>query len=252
MTVASKVLAFASQRFPRASSRVLASSGYTLDLEAFGPDAFSVWGAEAAGRQDRAWRPIVAAARQGSPREDVAALFSAVDAMPRDASTILEVGCGGGYNSELIQFRSPRLQYTGVDIAASMIELARQYYPDGNFAEASAYSLPFETQSYDIVLDGVALIHMTEWRTALREYARVARGTVVLHGLTLAEAVPTTVFAKFAYGQPSREFVFNRIELLTELTQLGFGLDGVFGGLDYDLADYIGIPTVSETWVLRR
>jgi ubiquinone/menaquinone biosynthesis C-methylase UbiE len=253
VSVSSSVLAFASQKMPKFSSRFLASSGYTLLPESIGDESmYSVWHRSTAERQDRAWQPIVAAAKAGRPREDVAALFDALEALPARPSTILEVGCGGGYNSELIASRYPDIEYAGVDISAAMIEIAREHYPTRRFEIGSAYDLGFRDRSVDVVLDGVALLHMPGWRLALGEYARVARGRVILHGLTLTDKAPTTRFAKYAYGQPALEFVFNRTELLAECASVGLELDGVQGGLDYDLRDFIGIDSVSETWTMAR
>ena len=249
MPLVSSLVAFASQKMPRMSSRVLASSGYTLDLSTFGRDAFRVWTAETAERQERAWRPIVERAKAGHPREDVAALFEALEFTKGTPTTLLEVGCGGGYNSELIEHAYPEIECAGVDISDAMVEIARGKYPHRSFSVGSAYALDMPDSGKDIVLDGVALLHMLEWKTAVAEYARVARKAVVLHGLTLSEE-PTTVFGKYAYGQPSMELVFNRTELLAECSANGLHLKAVHGGLDYDLAEYIGIPSVSETWVL--
>ena len=250
MSVKSSVLVFASQRLPALSSRILASSGYTLDLDRFGPDAFGVWGNRAASRQDAAWRPIVAEAKAGRPREDVVALNTCLDALSAlEVSSLLEVGCGGGYLSELISFHAPSLAYRGVDLSESMIELARSHYPNQDFAAASAYGLPNEDASVDAVLDGVALIHMAQWTLALAEYRRVARTAVVLHGLTLTES-PTTTFGKYAYGQPSMELVFNRTELLAECSALGLTLSSSHPSLEYDLQEYLAIESVSESWVL--
>jgi SAM-dependent methyltransferase len=252
LSVSSSILAIASQRMPRFSSRFLASSGYTLDPTAIGKEsAFSVWHRSTAERQDRAWQPIVAAAKSGRPREDVAALFDSISALPVAPASLLEVGCGGGYNSELISFRFPSIHYRGVDISGAMIDIAREHYPDRSFAVGSAYDLDFADNSADVVVDGVALLHMSQWRTALGEYARVARSAVILHGLTLTDDAATTQFAKYAYGQPSIEYVFNRAELLAECTAVGLSLVHTEGGLDYDLRDYIGIHSTSETWTLR-
>jgi SAM-dependent methyltransferase len=244
----SRLLAFASQRFPRLSSRVLASSGYTLDLTRYGD--FGVWSPSTAERQDRAWQPIIAAAKAGNPREDVAALQAVLDEIP-GASTLLEVGCGGGYNSEVVAFSAPAINYTGIDLSASMIEIAREHYPTRTFLVGSAYELPFDDDAFDVVMDGVALLHMTEWPRAIAEYARVATSTVVLHGVTVTEE-RTTTFAKFAYGQPSIELVFSRADLMQVIEQHGLRLASVHPGLDYDLEEYLGIPSVSESWVLSR
>ncbi len=250
MSVTSSLIAFASQRFPKFSSRVLASSGYTLDLDSFGPDAFSIWNPSTAERQDRAWQGIVSAAKQGDVREDVAGLYGALDSLDGSAASLLEVGCGGGYNSELIAHRYPGIEYHGVDISDAMIALAREHYPNRSFEVGSAYALAAENNSYDVAVDGVALIHMPDWPLAVAEYARTARKSVILHGLTLTDAAPTTTFAKYAYGQPSMELVFNRAELTAICTDNGLALVSVHGGLDYDLKSYIGIESVSETWVL--
>jgi ubiquinone/menaquinone biosynthesis C-methylase UbiE len=252
MSWKSSLLAFASQRAPRLSSRVLASAGYTLDLEKFGPpEVFDVWNDATAQRQDRAWQAIVAEAKAGSPRHDVVALYEALDAAGAGSTSLLEVGCGGGYFSELIRLRFPALSYRGLDLSPAMVGLARQHYPGTDFVVGSAYELPEKAGGVDIVMDGVALIHMPEWKRALGEYARVAKRAVVLHGVTVTEAAPTTRFAKYAYGQPSLEYVFARSELLGACTQLGLRLEKVIEGLDYDLEKFIGIPSVEESWVLK-
>jgi len=251
MTLTSRAIAFASQRFPKLSSRVLASSGYTLDLGAFGPDAFQPWKDETAERQDRAWTPLVDAAIAGSPREDIAALFGALDALPAGVESLLEVGCGGGYNSALIAHHRPGIRYAGVDLSESMVEISRRKYPQRSFSVADATNLSFSKNEFDVVMDGVALLHIPAWREAISEYARVASKAVILHGLTLTDR-PTTPFAKYAYGQPSREFVFNRDDVLGAVADAGLTVQSVHPGDDYDLTEYLGIPTVSETWVLSR
>lgn len=251
MSVISSLIPFASQAFPRLSSRVLASSGYTLDPSRIGgPETFAVWTARTARRQDRAWQPIVDEAKAGRPREDVASLYEALSFLTSRPLTLLEVGCGGGYNSEIISSRFPQLDYFGIDLSEAMIAIANDHYPDRGFAVGSAYELPVDDASFDVVIDGVALIHMPEWRTAVAEYARTARDHVILHGLTLADDSPTTIFAKYAYGQPAMELAFNRAELTSRCVELGLTLQSTHTGLDYDLKRYLNIGTVSETWVL--
>jgi SAM-dependent methyltransferase len=251
MSVTASVLAIASQRLPRFSSRFLASSGYTLDADRIGqPAEFVTWQRETAERQNRAWMPLVAAAKAGKPREDIVSLYDAINSLPLTPTTLLEVGCGGGYNAEILHDRFPGIEYEGVDISPAMVEVAKENYPQRHFSVGSAYDLEFADRSFDVVMDGVALLHMAEWPRALAQYARVARFHVILHGLTLTVDAPTTAFAKFAYGQPSHEFAFDRNELLGECAAVGLSLVGTEPGLDYDLSPYLGIPTVSETWVL--
>lgn len=250
MSLVSKGVAFVSQRFPKLSSRVLASSGYTLDPGRFGDDAHRPWDDRTAERMDRAWKPIVAAAKDGRPREDVAALWTALDDIPLTGGTLLEVGCGGGYNSELVLERRPAMRYTGLDLSESMVALARSNYPGRSFVVGSAYELPYPGDGFDIVMDGVALLHMHEWPRAIGEYARVASQWVILHGLTLTER-PTTEFGKYAYGQPSIELVQNRGDVERTCADAGLTIVARHENLEYDLGPYLGIPSTSETWVLR-
>jgi len=210
-----------------------------------------VWSERTARRQDRAWLPLIEQARAGHPREDIAALQEALGDAPR-SGTVLEVGCGGGYNSEIIAIAAPGLRYSGVDLSPAMIARCRARYPDREFVVGSAYELPFEDDRFDVVIDGVALLHMAHWRDALREYARVSRGPVILHGVTVTDAAPTTRFAKYAYGQPATELVIARSELEAAVAAVGLKQLRVLHAEDYDLAAFIGIPSMSEVWVLGR
>ena len=129
MSIKSGLLAFASQRVPKLSRRVLASAGYTLDpSELADDDEYVVWRADTAQRQDRAWQPLVAATKAGHPREDIAGLYRALDSLGT-IPELLEVGCGGGYYSEILAHRYPAMHYRGLDISPAMVELSRQLYP---------------------------------------------------------------------------------------------------------------------------
>jgi SAM-dependent methyltransferase len=250
VSVKRRILAVASQRFPRFSSRFLSSAGYTRDMSKFGTAAFGNWSQGTVDRQARAWHPIIDAARAGRPRKDVAALEAALSSLPAEGA-LLEVGCGGGYNSEIISIVAPTMRYTGLDISEANVAVSRESYPDREFVVGSAYDLPYPDASFDVVVDGVALIQLEGWKQALSEYARVARDAVVLHSVTLCDG-PTTEFAKYAYGQPTFEIVFRRSDLEEEVARLGLRIASIEPGEDYDLAEFLDIPSVSETWVLRR
>jgi len=244
-----RLLVLLSQRMPGLSRRLLASAGYTLDVSRYGET--DVWSRRTAERQDRAWLPLIEQAKAGHPREDIAALQSALSGLPRDG-TLLEVGCGGGYNSEIVALTSPGQRYTGLDVSPAMVARCRTRYPRHEFVVGSAYELPFEDGAFDVVLDGVALIHMTEWARAVAEYARVSRGAIVLHGVTVTDSAPTTRFAKYAYGQPTTEFVVARVDIEQAVADAGLRLVRTLPAEDYDLEPFLGIPSVSETWVLSR
>jgi len=66
---------------------------------------------------------------------------------------VLEVGCGAG--TDLARFARGGAIVTGVDLAASAIDLARRNFEQqglqGHFQEADGEHLPFETGTFDLV-----------------------------------------------------------------------------------------------------
>ncbi len=196
-------------------------------------------------RQDRMWREILGA---GGARVDVDNLRSALAAVDEPGASVLEVGCGSAYNADILRSR----RYVGCDLSAAAVALARESSPGLPLLRASALSLPFADRALDVVLDGATLMHVPSWRLAVAEQCRIARAAVVLHTVTVTDAAATTYLRKRAYGFTVPEVVINRDALIAAADEAGFTLEQSWPGLDYDLDRFIGIPTTSETWLLRR
>ena len=89
----------------------------------------------------------------------------------------LEVGCGNGIVSKYLA-RNYGSNIVGIDVDPEQIELANKdigEIPDIRFIEADATSLPFEDNSFDIVLSFGVLHHIYSWLDALKEIERVLR-----------------------------------------------------------------------------
>jgi len=89
----------------------------------------------------------------------------------------LEVGCGNGVVSKYIA-KNYGSSIVGIDVDPEQIELARKDtvgMPNIRFLEADATSLPFENDSFDIVLSFGVLHHIYNWLDALKEIERVLR-----------------------------------------------------------------------------
>ncbi len=237
-------------RVPVLRDALLASRDYTTDVA--GP-ANGWANRRAATRQDRMWTRVIRDAEAGSPRADLSALSGALhsNAIP-GAPRIVEVGCGSGYVSRFVHRVRPDSTYVGVDASQAMLDLARTRNPSVEFVEGNALALPFADDSFDVVIDGAALIHIGDERRAMAEYARVARAVVVLQSVTCCESSANTAFTKRAYGEPVREYVYSRQLLVKAVEAVGMRVDVVLPGLDYDLQKHIGVKTVSETWVLTH
>ena len=84
---------------------------------------------------------------------------------------VLEVGCGTGLILEKLASFSNRAE--GVDLSPGMLALARER--GLTVREGSATELPFEDNSFDVVVSFKVLAHVPEIERALSEMARVCR-----------------------------------------------------------------------------
>ena len=93
--------------------------------------------------------------------------------------SILDVGCGEGRTTtELASAIDSR--FVGVDLELSVVKQAAETATNANFANASAYQLPFRDSSFDLVLATEMLEHLDRPLRAVKEMCRVARRTVVV------------------------------------------------------------------------
>jgi ubiquinone/menaquinone biosynthesis C-methylase UbiE len=85
----------------------------------------------------------------------------------------LEVGCGLGYFSR--KAVSLGAKVTGIDIGPRLIERCRKKSPNARFIEASVSALPFNTESFDIVLCTEVIEHVEDQKKAFSETYRVLK-----------------------------------------------------------------------------
>ncbi|PUA29464.1 MAG: 23S rRNA (guanine(745)-N(1))-methyltransferase [Cellvibrio sp. 79] len=74
--------------------------------------------------------------------------------IPKEAQTLLDIGCGEGYFTHSFAEALPDAQVYGIDIAKAGVRLAAKSAIDKNrnlFAVASSFDLPFADQSLDVV-----------------------------------------------------------------------------------------------------
>jgi SAM-dependent methyltransferase len=94
--------------------------------------------------------------------------------IPKDVERIVDVGCGDGAITDRL---AEQWDVTGVDLSPTALQHVR-----ASSVQASATSLPFEDQSFDLVLSSEMLEHMAddEYRRSLAEICRVTRRYVLL------------------------------------------------------------------------
>ncbi|WP_067497400.1 class I SAM-dependent methyltransferase [Actinoplanes sp. TFC3] len=96
-------------------------------------------------------------------------------------SRVLDLGCGHGKNTRIL--RRWGHEVAGIDVSPLAVERCRVYVPGTRFEVASADDLPFDSDSFDAVVD-VGCLHYLDDDTRRRsvdEICRVLRPGGVLH-----------------------------------------------------------------------
>ncbi len=187
-------------------------------------------------RQERAYEGLIAAMKRGEPRLDFKVAAEAIAAT-------------GIANPRLLTLLPGDFSYTGIDYSDAMIARAHAHYPSGNFRVADATELPYADGAFDIVFNGVSLMHIIDYQAAIREAARVALRYCVFHSVTVLDDHRTTYLRKFAYGAPVVEVVFGKLELMTLCRQAGLRLEREWTSIPYDVSSVTGHHSSTETYL---
>ena len=90
------------------------------------------------------------------------AIASRLSAACGPGAMILDLGCGEGYYTAVIQDKLADVSTYGVDIAKPAVRLAARACRQGHFAVASAYDVPLPDTSIDAVVSVFAPLSTTE------------------------------------------------------------------------------------------
>lgn len=201
-------------------------------------------------RQERAYRGLIAAMKRGEPRLDLKVAAEAVAATGMANPKLLEVGCGSGYYSEVLAtLLAGGVRYTGVDYSSAMIARARARAPSTAFEVADATRLPYADGAFDIVFNGVSLMHIIDYQAAIREAARVAAGYCIFHTVPVFHDYRTTFLRKYAYGAPVVEVIFSKQELMQLCRDAGLRLEREWPSISYDVSEATGHASSTETYL---
>jgi len=96
--------------------------------------------------------------------------------IPKDASSVLDIGVGYGFELEELHKKFPHLLLAGIDLSAEAIRNIKQKF-NGDFRVGSAENLPWNDNSFDTVLLLETLEHIpsTNTFTVLNEVQRVLK-----------------------------------------------------------------------------
>ena len=91
----------------------------------------------------------------------------------RPGERVLDVGTGTGTAAAIASGNGRTI--VGVDAAPGMLEIAREAHPDIGFVEADFASLPFDDESFDVVIGVHSVQFATDPVAVMRELRRVTR-----------------------------------------------------------------------------
>ncbi|HZQ51868.1 MAG TPA: methyltransferase domain-containing protein [Bryobacteraceae bacterium] len=117
-----------------------------------------------------------AAAPAHSDEDSLRILAEAVDVMPEDR--VLDVACGPGIVACMLAARAQHV--TGIDMVPAMLEEARNLQARKGLENLSwklgeAMNLPFEDESFSLVISRYSFHHLLEPAQVLKEMTRVCR-----------------------------------------------------------------------------
>lgn len=96
----------------------------------------------------------------------------------RPGHVILDVACGTGVVAREASNRQGGVgRVVGLDLNEAMLAVARRIRPDIEWRQGDAMALPFEPATFDVVLCQAALMFVPDAQVAMREMARVVKGS---------------------------------------------------------------------------
>lgn len=171
----------------------------------------------------------------------------------RAPRTVLEVGCGSGWNSHVLSMVLPHgSRYFGLDLSHPSLVLGQHDFGLTNLAQGNACRLPFAAEAFDLVISGGVLMHLEDYVSAIRESVRVSKGLVLFHTVLIRENGPTTFLRKKAYGEEVMESVIREADLRASLDKAGVSILRSMPSVPYDLSFLLGEPTRTQSYLCQK
>ncbi len=96
-----------------------------------------------------------------------------------DGMRVLDVGCGSGEFTRYLSGAVKNCKFVGVDIDPALLSIAEKKMPVGDnffkFINTDALALPFEKESFDLVVSHTFFTNIPDPKLALTEMTRVAK-----------------------------------------------------------------------------
>lgn len=101
--------------------------------------------------------------------------------------TIIDIGCGTGNLLSIIDSLSNKCDLHGFDISSKMLDKSRKKVPNASFRQGNVNQLPYEDNTFDLLLNSASFHHYEDRKLALKEMKRILKpgGKLVILDSTL-------------------------------------------------------------------
>ncbi|MEK7522816.1 MAG: methyltransferase domain-containing protein [Patescibacteria group bacterium] len=89
--------------------------------------------------------------------------------------TILDAGCGEGFTLARLQSNKIGSRLEGIEYSLEAISLGKKMYPSISIKQGDIYALPYNDNSFDLVICSEVLEHLEHPEKALTEVIRVSK-----------------------------------------------------------------------------
>ena len=108
-------------------------------------------------------------------RKIVDSVGSYISSFESKAPRILDAGCGEGFIDALLVEKFTCVNIVGLEFTNEAIRIARQMNPSVEYIQGDIAQMPFQDNSFDIVICTEVLEHLEKPESALKELIRVAK-----------------------------------------------------------------------------
>jgi len=147
-----------------------------------------------------------------------------------EKSTILEIGCGPGNITRYLLSKNPEFQILGIDIAPSMIDLARQNNPSVLFEVMDCRMMNQITERFDGMMVGFCLPYLSkeDVEKLIQDAAILLNEEGVIYLSTIEGDYETSGFETGSTGDKVYVYYHSESFLKAELTKNGFEIICIF------------------------
>lgn len=99
----------------------------------------------------------------------------AINKIPNEHYSILDLCCGTGDICELLKKKYPNSSIIGLDFSQKMLNIAKRKHQTINFLEHDITNLPFDNESFDLCTISFGLRNVEDMEKVLKEINRVLK-----------------------------------------------------------------------------